>query len=126
MIENPNPWPDQTVAGANNWYTQDGYSGGSYVNCADTNQPGVASVTKYLSDMKVKPNCDPNAYYLVNNFSPAYTGNGVYDTNALANFVPTLTPTAAPHQSAAVHSAAGRQASATSATRCRQKHVSWA
>jgi phospholipase C len=46
--------------------------------------------------MKVKPNCDPNAYYLVNNFSPPYTGNGVYDTNALANFVPTLTPTAAP------------------------------
>jgi phospholipase C len=86
-IENPNP-----AAGANNWYTQDGYSGGSYVNCADTTQPGVASVTKYLSDMKVKPNCDANAYYLVNNFSPPYTGNGVYDTTALANFVPTLAP----------------------------------
>lgn len=96
VIENPNPWPDQTVAGANNWYSQDGYSGGSYVNCADNKQPGVASVTKYLSDMKVKPNCDPNAYYLVNNFSPAYTGNGVYDTTALANFVPTLTPGATP------------------------------
>ncbi len=46
--------------------------------------------------MKVKPNCDPNAYYLVNNFSPAYTGNGVYDTTALAHFVPTLTPGATP------------------------------
>jgi phospholipase C len=98
VIENPNPWPDQTVVGANNWYTNDGYGGygstegGSYVNCADNTQPGVASVTKYLSDMKVKPNCDPNAYYLVNNFAPAYTGAGVYDKKALANFVPTLAP----------------------------------
>src|SRR5262249_31507302 len=30
QIENPDP-----VKGTNNYYTQDGYSGGSYVNCAD-------------------------------------------------------------------------------------------
>ncbi len=98
VIENPNPWPDQTVQGADNWYIQDGYGGGgkvgggSYVNCADRTQPGVASVTKYLSDMNVKPNCEPNAYYLVNNFAPAYTGDGVYDTNALANWIASNAP----------------------------------
>jgi phospholipase C len=67
--------------------TQDGYAGGSYVNCADTRQPGVSSVTKYLFDMKVKPNCDANAYYLVNNFAPPYTGNGVFDIAALSNWI---------------------------------------
>ena len=36
QIENPNP-----ASGTNNYYTQDGYSGGSYVNCADNGQPGV-------------------------------------------------------------------------------------
>ena len=45
-IENPNPQPD-----TNNWYTEDGYGGGSfgspsygggsYTNCADITQPGV-------------------------------------------------------------------------------------
>ena len=40
QIENPNPKP-----GTNNNYTQDGYSGGSYSNCSDSDQPGVASVS---------------------------------------------------------------------------------
>ena len=35
-IENPNPKP-----GTNNNYTQDGYAGGSYSECADHSQPGV-------------------------------------------------------------------------------------
>ena len=39
QIENPDP-----VAGTNNYYTQDGYSGGSYVNCSDPRAPGVAAV----------------------------------------------------------------------------------
>ena len=38
QIENPTP-----VRGSNNYYTQDGYGGGSYVNCADDRQPGGAS-----------------------------------------------------------------------------------
>ena len=29
-VENPNPAP-----GTNNWYTNDGYGGGSYTNCSD-------------------------------------------------------------------------------------------
>src|SRR5438477_11601895 len=36
QIENPDP-----VAGTNNYYTQDGYGGGSHVNCSDPNGPGV-------------------------------------------------------------------------------------
>src|SRR6202011_3670600 len=43
QIENPDP-----VAGTNNYYTQDGYGGGSYVNCADSSSPGVASVEEQL------------------------------------------------------------------------------
>ena len=45
QIENPNP-----RSGTNNWYDQDGYSGGSYSNCADPTRrsrsrqlPGVAN-----------------------------------------------------------------------------------
>ena len=47
--KNPNP-----AADTNNWYTEDGYGGGgfgyavygggSYTNCSDTTQPGVAPV----------------------------------------------------------------------------------
>jgi phospholipase C len=46
QIENPNPQP-----GTNNWYDQDGYSGGSYSNCADLSQPGVPAVVNYLESL---------------------------------------------------------------------------
>ena len=48
QIENPNP-----QAGTNNWYTQDGYGGGSYTNCSDFTQPGVAPIVSYLSALEV-------------------------------------------------------------------------
>jgi phospholipase C len=82
-IENPNPQP-----GTNNWYTEDGYGGGSfgsasygggtYSNCSDTSQPGVAEITRYLSSLSrpIKPNCDPGHFYLLNNYNPGYYGNG--------------------------------------------------
>jgi phospholipase C len=82
-IENPNPQPD-----TNNWYTQDGYGsgsygspsagGGTYTNCSDTNQPGVAPITTYLSSLSrpINPNCEANHYYLLNNYNPGYYGNG--------------------------------------------------
>jgi phospholipase C len=72
-IENPNPQPD-----TNNWWDQDGYSGGSYVNCADISQPGVPAVTNYLQSLSrpVKPNCAAGSYYLVNNYNPGYNGDG--------------------------------------------------
>jgi phospholipase C len=57
-IENPDP-----LAGTNNWYTEDGYGGGStgsasygggtYSACADTSQPGVKAVVDYLTSVKV-------------------------------------------------------------------------
>ncbi|MGA7262369.1 MAG: alkaline phosphatase family protein, partial [Stellaceae bacterium] len=86
-IENPNP-----LSGTNNWYTQDGYGGGSYGSasygggsysaCADTSQPGVAAIVDYLTSINVKPNCDPGHYYILNNYNPGYYGDG---TNAYAD-----------------------------------------
>jgi phospholipase C len=82
-IENPNPQP-----GTNNWYTQDGYGdgsfgspssgGGTYTNCADSTQPGVAPITRYLGSLSrpINPNCEPNHYYLLNNYNPGYYGSG--------------------------------------------------
>jgi phospholipase C len=78
QIENPDPQP-----GTNNYYTQDGYSGGSYSMCADTNQRGVSSVVSYLQSLKINPNCESTHYYLLNNYNPGYYGNGtVADTTA--------------------------------------------
>jgi phospholipase C len=81
QIENPDPQP-----GTNNWYRQDGYGdaktggGGSYVECADPSQPGVASVDKYLKSLPYRAfrngDCKPGAYYLVNNYNPGYLGTG--------------------------------------------------
>ena len=73
QVENPNPQPN-----TNNWWDEDGYGGGSYVNCGDISQPGVPAVTNYLQSLKrpVKSNCVKGDYYLVNNYNPGYTGDG--------------------------------------------------
>ncbi len=71
QIENPNP-----QSGTNNWWVQDGYSGGTYSNCSDPNQPGVGPVLNYLSALGVNPNCASGAYYLLNNYNPGYVGDG--------------------------------------------------
>jgi phospholipase C len=104
-VENPNPAPK-----TNNWYTEDGYGGGSfgaasygggsYSNCADTTQPGVATITKYLKSLSkpISPNCEPGHYYLLNNYNPGYFGNGANaytDTNA-NNTVFTIPPSSTP------------------------------
>jgi phospholipase C len=72
-IENPNP-----LAGTNNWYTQDGYSGGSYSECADLSQPGVGPVVAYLQSLPrpIAANCQAGNYYLLNNYNPGYYGDG--------------------------------------------------
>src|ERR1700692_4677888 len=82
-IENPNP-----QAGTNDWYTEDGYGGGSYgsppygggtySNCSDTTAPGVGQVVSYLNSLRrpIRPNCDPGHYYLLNNYNPGYYGDG--------------------------------------------------
>jgi phospholipase C len=75
-IENPDP-----QAGTNNWYTQDGYSGGTYSECADSTQPGVGPVEAYLRAKRVDPNCDKGHYYLLNNYNPGYLGDGSLDSS---------------------------------------------
>ena len=82
-VENPNPAKD-----TNNWYTQDGYGGGSagsasfgggsYSDCSDPSQPGVGPVVKYLHSLPrpINPNCQTNHYYLLNNYNPGYFANG--------------------------------------------------
>ncbi len=82
-IENPNPAP-----GTNNWYTEDGYGGGSfgsasygggtYSACADPSQPGVGAITTYLRSLArpIDPHCEPGHYYLLNNYNPGYYGDG--------------------------------------------------
>ncbi len=82
-IEDPTP-----QAGTNNWYTEDGYGGGSYgspsygggtyTNCSDTTRTEVTQITNYLSSLRrpINPNCDSNHFYLLNNYNPGYYGNG--------------------------------------------------
>ncbi len=106
-IENPNP-----QLGTNNYYMQDGsgggsgsptavspkanYGGGSYSDCSDPSQPGVAPVLNYLNSLerKVKSNCEKGHYYLLNNYNPGYFGDGsnaYTDTNP-SNSVFTIPP----------------------------------
>jgi phospholipase C len=111
-VENPNPQP-----GTNNFYTQDGYGGGSgspaakppnanygggsYVRCADAAQPGVGAVRNYLAGLKpsIDPNCEGGRYYLVNNYNPGYFGNGAnaYQDNNPNNTVYTVPPSDVPN-----------------------------
>jgi phospholipase C len=100
-VENPN-----AAANTNNWYSEDGYGGGSfgapsfgggsYTNCADTTQPGVSTIRNYLKSLPtpINPRCEAGHYYLLNNYNPGYFGNGnnaYTDTNA-ANTVFTIPP----------------------------------
>ncbi len=104
-IENPDP-----RAGTNNWYTEDGYGGGSYgspsygggsySNCADTSQPGVAPIVKYLASLPrpIEPRCEAGHYYLLNNYNPGYFGNGnnAYTDTSANNTVFTIPPSTVP------------------------------
>lgn len=101
-IENPNPQP-----GTNNWFVQDGYGsggggkpvsgGGSYTDCSDTTQPGVAPIVDYLSALprRILANCEPGHYYLLNNYNPGYFGDGsnAYTDRNVANTPFTIPPT---------------------------------
>ena len=78
QIENPN-----SQAGTNNYWVQDGYSGGTYSNCSDPTQPGVGPVLTYLASLPYHPaaHCAENAYYLLNNYNPGYYGDGTVNTS---------------------------------------------
>jgi acid phosphatase len=75
QIENPDAQP-----GTNNWYTEDGFRGGTYVQCGDKTQPGVAGIRKLLEQLPYRAfndgNCAPGHYYMVNNLDPVYTPMG--------------------------------------------------
>jgi phospholipase C len=86
-IENPDP-----QAGTNNWYTQDGYSGGTYSDCSDPTQPGVGPVEDYLRSQHVAPNCERDHYYLLNNYNPGFLGDGSLNTTEFT-IPPTSNPT---------------------------------
>jgi phospholipase C len=104
-VEDPDP-----QAGTNNWYTEDGYGGGSfgsssygggsYSNCADPSQPGVSEIVAYLQSLPrpVDPHCEPGHYYLLNNYNPGYFGNGnnAYTDSNPANTVFTIPPSSVP------------------------------
>ena len=76
-VENPNP-----ASHTNNWYTEDGYGGGSfgspsygggsYSDCSDTKQPGVGPIVAYLKSLPnpIDPRCEKGHYYLLNNYNP--------------------------------------------------------
>ncbi len=71
QIENPNPQD-----GTANFYIQDGFSGGSYVNCSDARQPGVKSILRVLKSAHRASNCKKDAFYLVNNYDAPYNVDG--------------------------------------------------
>jgi phospholipase C len=86
QIENPN-----AQAGTNNWYSDDGYAGGSYSACSDLDQPGVASVVIYLRSLSppIDPRCEANHYYLLNNYDPGFNADGTLATNNPFTIPPT-------------------------------------
>ena len=71
QIENPDPLPRTP-----NFYIQDGYAGGSYVNCSDPEQPGVGAILDVLEKHERRSNCAPGVYYLLNNYDAPFTLNG--------------------------------------------------
>jgi len=102
-VENPNP-----ATGTNNWYAEDGYGGGSfgspsygggsYTDCADSTQPGVAPIRKYLRTLGIDPRCQSGHYYLLNNYNPGYFGNGnnAFTDTSADNTVFTIPPSSTP------------------------------
>lgn len=75
LIENPDA-QDHT----NNWYAEDGYQGGSYVNCSDLNAPGVKGIRNFLKQLPYRAfrdgNCDNDTWYMLNNMEPAFSPTG--------------------------------------------------
>ncbi len=100
-VENPNP-----AKNTNNWYSEDGYGGGSYgsssygggsyTDCADLTQPGVAEIVHYLQSLNrpIPSRCQSGHYYLLNNYNPGYFGNGnnAYTDESPDNTVFTIPP----------------------------------
>ncbi|GAB3779289.1 hypothetical protein GCM10028797_01230 [Dyella agri] len=98
QVENPDPMP-----GTANFFSRDGYQGGSYVNCSDPKQPGVAAILAFLGERHIPSKCAPGAYYLMNNYNPGYDMDGRPQPIGPNNYnyppqsVPTIAETLAKH-----------------------------
>ena len=102
-VENPDPQSD-----TNNWYTEDGYGGGSfgspaygggsYSNCSDHTQHGVSEIVNYLRSINIDPRCESGHYYLLNNYNPGYFGQGenAYTDSTPFNTIFTIPPSSTP------------------------------
>ncbi|MFZ6799376.1 alkaline phosphatase family protein [Undibacterium sp. Di24W] len=94
QIENPD-----AQANTNNWYTEDGYRGGTYVKCADEQEPGVIGIKTLLKKLPYpafrQGNCEPDTYYMVNNMEPGYTPLGA--AMPLGDTIFTIPPQTMPH-----------------------------
>jgi phospholipase C len=90
QIENPDP-----QLRTDNFYIRDGYAGGSYVKCADADEPGVGAIHMVLRDHDLKSNCEADTYYLVNNYEPPYAMDGTPKTLGASEYVypPQTVPT---------------------------------
>jgi phospholipase C len=75
-IANPNPKNVNTTA-----FTVDG----SWTNCSDTSQPGIAPIVSYLATLPwhPAPNCASGRYYGINNMSPGRLPNGTLDVASI-------------------------------------------
>jgi len=76
---NPPDWAISNPNTVNPTNPTSGYINDSlFVNCADTNQPGVAPIVNYLASLpyKAKSNCEAGHYYLINNRGPGYNNDG--------------------------------------------------
>jgi phospholipase C len=71
-ITNPNP-----QVGTINTYV----SNGTWVNCSDPTQPGVAPIQSYLASLpyRVGPNCAPNSFYTIRDANPGFTVTGALE-----------------------------------------------
>lgn len=85
QIENPDPKP-----GTDNWYDEDGDTGGSYSACADLSQPGVPAVVNYLESLArpINPRCEAGHYYLLNNYNPGFNADGTLASQYSAFTIP--------------------------------------
>jgi acid phosphatase len=90
QIENPDPQPR-----SDNFYIRDGYAGGSYVKCADLDEPGVAPIRMALAAQVRDSKCARDTYYLVNNYDTPYTIAGAAKPLGADKFVypPQTVPT---------------------------------
>jgi phospholipase C len=92
LIENPDAQPN-----TNNWYTEDGYQGGSYVNCSDIGNPGVKGITNFLKRLPYRAfrdgNCEPDTFYMVNNMEPSFSPSGELLAAGVDKLPPQTIPT---------------------------------